>query len=975
MGKLSKILNLTQEESKKVYYLIIYSFFMGAAMAFFVTSSTSLFLSSFDREYLPVSFIVAGVIVWIIGLILASLQKKLQFTKSLPASLSFLVFSIVILLILFGLFKIGFIVFLLYAWIRVFAYIHAVAFWSLAGKLFTLRQAKRVFGLITGGEVIASILSFFSIPVLLNFIETTEILIFSGVFLFLGFIFFLIIVRKFKNLLSDKQKIGLKKVEKDSNRNLIKSKYYKLVFLIAFIPIFAQFFVDFIFQAQAKVEFPHREELTAFVGVFFGISAIVEFLLKTFLSGRILNQYGVKAGLLAFPIVLLISFLLASVFGLFFGAAGLFFSFVTLGRLFTRAVRTSFNDPSTQILFQPLPENQRLIIQNKIESGPKAYASIVAGIVLLLFAQIPNISLVFFAILLFAVTIFWIKFAIDAYKEYKTKIQDVLQDSIIESTDIPQKKVAELLTKTKYNSVGTNVIKQIMGVKTEVDNTKYKLSQLVEFANSNDFEKRIIAAHGLSIYSIYKTEKLYIKLLNDENFLVRCEAISAVGNNKHKELFESLIINFKTHTYRQAAYFALIKIGTAIIPNLIKAFYALDYDMPLQLKIIELLENVKSSSTVEFFRKLLTYHNRLIRERIFEALGNLNYNISRTEEIKFNLILEERINSFVYLSASILDIEKHEKCRLLIHSLEDRKNRQKKSIFLILSLIYDKNAINLIKNNLDIGDEKSNGFALEVADTVISELHKQLLIPLFESQTNAEITRKYKLDFPQEKLNLNDRLIDIVNADISITGSYVKVEAIKLLTEFNDLKTLNVLKTNVIHPLEYIREISAIILNTIDSSIFDAEVELNKNKIRFLNKLHSKVNLKSKSGNMFIFEKLELIESLPMFEILTFPEIYSIATKSQELSTKDSEIFEADFTDYQKVYIIISGKLEYKEKIYERSDVLSIFLTENNNKIIFNVSEPTFILETTLDIFSDIIINNFEFTKKLIDNSIEKCII
>ena len=120
-----------------------------------------------------------------------------------------------------------------------------------------------------------------------------------------------------------------------------------------------------------------------------------------------MNKYGVKFGLLAFPVVLGISFILASVTGLFYGAVALFFSFVTLGRLFTRAVRTSFNDPATQILYQPLPEDERLSFQNKIESGPKAYASIAAGIILYAFAKIPSFSLVYFSIFLLIIIAFW----------------------------------------------------------------------------------------------------------------------------------------------------------------------------------------------------------------------------------------------------------------------------------------------------------------------------------------------------------------------------------------------------------------------------------------------------------------------------------------------------------------------------------------------------------------------------------------
>ena len=73
--------------------------------------------------------------------------------------------------------------------------------------------------------------------------STPQILIISGAFLAFGFFFLLFIVKRFKPQLSVKK--SAKKIEKDNSLSFGKSKYYRLIFLIAFIPIFAQFFVDF----------------------------------------------------------------------------------------------------------------------------------------------------------------------------------------------------------------------------------------------------------------------------------------------------------------------------------------------------------------------------------------------------------------------------------------------------------------------------------------------------------------------------------------------------------------------------------------------------------------------------------------------------------------------------------------------------------------------------------------------------------
>ncbi|NJO92634.1 MAG: hypothetical protein HC831_29475 [Chloroflexia bacterium] len=112
-------MNLEKGEGALVTLPVIYSFFAGASLAFFVTSSTSLFLNLFERDMLSVAFIAAGVIVWAVGQVFSKVQKSFTFTKSITSGLAFLVISILI----FTAFFIGarplVVVFIIYAWVRV----------------------------------------------------------------------------------------------------------------------------------------------------------------------------------------------------------------------------------------------------------------------------------------------------------------------------------------------------------------------------------------------------------------------------------------------------------------------------------------------------------------------------------------------------------------------------------------------------------------------------------------------------------------------------------------------------------------------------------------------------------------------------------------------------------------------------------------------------------------------------------------
>jgi len=949
MSKFSKILNLQKGEEKAVVYLLIYSFFIGVALAFYVTTTTSLFLSAFERDFLPISFIAAGVIVWIVGKFMNMLFSKTELSKSIPGGLIFLLISVLIFLVLYKINTWLVVVFLLYAWIRVFAYMHAVIFWSLAGRLFMLRQAKRVFSLITGGEVFASILSFFSIPFLLKIIQTSDLLLISGAFLSFGFIFMLLIVRKFKDKLQTKKQH--KEIDKSQEVKLFSSKYYKLIFWIAFVPIFAQFFVDFIFQAQAKVEFPDREELSAFLGIFFGVSAIIEFSLKSFISGRLLNKYGMKLGLLAFPVVLGISFLLASVFGLLFGTIGLFFSLVAMGRLFTRAVRTSFNDPSTQILYQPIPIEQRVLIQNKIESGPKAYASIVAGVFLLLFSQIPNISLVVFSVMLLMIIVVWSKLSVDVFHEYKTKIQDFLgENNFINSSRLKQNGAfLKELFASKYNFISQNIQKVFFPYKNEKDNKNksiVKLSLIAEKTNSIDIKERIFAAQNLSSHSIYRVEKLFVKLLNDECFEVRNQAIISAGEMKEKDLFDKIIDNFKIKNFRKSATNAILNIGEVIIPKLIQTFYSNENNMELQIEIIDVIAQIKSDKASVFFKKLIIYPIKPVMDKSITALSNLNCELTKKERLIVSVLLEQEISRFVYINASILDLKTLQTHDALILELVKITDRKLNHIFDILGVLYPKNAVDLIRNNVIEGNEEAKGFAIEIADNVFSELHKEILLPILESFSNYEITKRYKYIYPQESLDEADRIIDLINAEIKSTGIFVKVEALKKLSELKTDKKYSVLKASLVSPIDVIAETAAFVLFLLDQKTFEKSVNILKTKNINVLVLSDKINQVNTKNNLLIFEKLQLLKSLPDFDCLSNTELYLLAKNSKEnVLNEDNEL---NLTKAKKTNVILfmSGMIECeKDKIIENGSIISsLFVNYSSMKFIAKETSMFFVV-------------------------------
>jgi HEAT repeat protein len=430
---ISRMVNLRSGEGKPVLLLILFSFFMGMALSYYFTASNAIFIKHFEPRMISLSYMVSGVAVYLTWLLLTLIDRRLSVVSRIIVKYMLILVSVVAISIGTWLHDTGLMAFILFTFVRVLVYISLVTFWGLAGKLFNLRQGKRIFGLIGTGEAISIILGYFSIPVMLHFVKTPFLLFFSSFAFLLCFLIMLIIVRVFREQLEYKQVPSVAPLKEDTKQwkytSLIRKPYFLLISLLALLPIFGYLYVDYMFLHQLKFEFHNdRETIARFFGYILGFVAVVELIFKLFVSGRLLNKYGLKPSLLSLPFVLLISTMMAALFGAIYGPAGIFFTFIVFSRLLERSVRVAIYEPAFQLLYQPVPSEQRLAFQSQIEGIPKALGTILTGAILWVFASIHFMNLVHYNIFFLAVIGVWIYFAFRMFKSYRSRIRELLSE-------------------------------------------------------------------------------------------------------------------------------------------------------------------------------------------------------------------------------------------------------------------------------------------------------------------------------------------------------------------------------------------------------------------------------------------------------------------------------------------------------------------------------------------------------------------
>lgn len=454
---LVKLLNVRPEEKRPVLYLMTFSFFVGLAMTFYFAAANAIFLKHFQSYMISVSYMASGVIVFVAWWLLSRLDRRLNLPRQLIVKFLFLFVTVASISTGVWLFDAPWLVFVMFTWIRILVYVTLVTFWGLAGKLFNIRQGKRVFGLLGIGEVVSIIIGYFSVPLLLRFLKAADLLFLSSGALLFCLLFVFIILRAFRDELADARvmpdRVALQSDNGPDYWTLIQKPYYGIISLMALLPIFGYLFVDFLFLSQTKKEFANNPETIAgFFGIFLGVVAVIELLFK-FVSGRFLSRYGVKPSLLSLPLILFSGVILAAVSGTLYGPVGMFFAFIALARLFERSVRSAVYEPAFQLLYQPLPPGHRLIFQNQIEGIPKASGTVITGAVILLFSTVVTFNLVHYSWFFIAVLGVWIWLAFKMYDQYRSMLKTKLGELRKEESD--RQPLKELL---KRNLVDADVV-------------------------------------------------------------------------------------------------------------------------------------------------------------------------------------------------------------------------------------------------------------------------------------------------------------------------------------------------------------------------------------------------------------------------------------------------------------------------------------------------------------------------------------
>ena len=388
------IINIKSKERKPAALLFFMFFSIVSATITGASVRDAVFLTQFDKSYLPVMFITIAVVM--AGVI--ALYKKLTAGQDqiFVISISGALFSVSLFLLqsnLSGLF-----IPVLYIWMEVVTILSIFQFWILAGEIFNARQAKRIFTLLGAGGSFAGMGAGYGIK---PFVSTfgSENLLFLTIF-FIGIsVVMAQMLRPFRMSRKSK-KVNSKPVAKSKTEF---EPYLKSIALLIGLAAFVSKIIDYQFKMMAADAFPNQNDLVSFFGTYYMSTGAATLIMQFFVTGFILTRFGILAGLLVLPIFLAI------------GSSG-FLAIGTLSAVFIakfsdQVFKFSTNNAVQEILWLPVaPEKKKRakpIIDGTIRSGLEGLAGVLI-FALVSFKLVPQDNIQLLSLLVILGVIFWL---------------------------------------------------------------------------------------------------------------------------------------------------------------------------------------------------------------------------------------------------------------------------------------------------------------------------------------------------------------------------------------------------------------------------------------------------------------------------------------------------------------------------------------------------------------------------------------
>ncbi len=1010
-----------------------------------VASQTLFLTSFDEKSDLPVAIAVSGLIGMAVTMLYNFLQGRIPFSALAILSLllvttltGFLEFGDSFINNKDDLYFFGFTL------ILPFTFLIQLVFWGSFNRMFNVRVAKRLVGSVDVGTDIAAILSFFSIPILLGFgVDLISLYTIGLVSIAAFVILFSLMANRYliKGRATVKSESDIKKL---SIGQFIGNKYIMMLSLFIIVSIVSLQFVDYSFYNAATIQF-NNVELPVFLSLFEMTIVIFGFLFTTFATDRINQDYGLRVSLLINPLLLILFTISAFALGSFFGydlTTGesstiiFFFIAVAMSKLFVNSLRDALDNPTFKFYYVPIDKEINIDAQTKIEGFVTALASAVAGGLIVLINQFKGFTVLTITLVALPVLAIWYWVTNRMYHGYRETLQNSLvknksavkknmvkeytMDSVLEKevkstaeekiiyglklmeklepalfetsllqlADSKSKKIAQFAQK-KINELGIqagdNEIRglaaQAANMAEDSDLLSIPVEKLMKLSKSVKQPDRLLAAKLMRKLINQKTIFILLELMRDADPKVRTEALLTARKVKRPETWNVLIELLSSPRYAHQAASALKEAGPQVLHILETAFHKSGQNDLIMLKLIQIMGHIPGQESLQMLWKKIDYPDKRVVNQILYSLRYINYQATGREALAVKDLLDGEMSKTLWNLAALHELTDEDQYHYLKEALREEIRDNYDQISLLLSLLYDPESVQLVRENVELGTPDSVQYALELLDLFVDQDLKPKLIPLLDDSTTPQKLENLQTYFPRESYNPIQVINYILNRDFNYNNRWTKVCAVYATAYIPNFRVSRGLISQMFNNDKLLQETTAwVIYNKSKSDYLAISERLPYKDKRFLDSsIENNQLLDGLDDGFFLFiEMVMLIKKIPVFNHIQGKVLSDLADKITPITLKPNE--RLAITDDEMPILIMAhgaallknGETEVMEMKPE--SVFGDLFQEGPTPTITEIlaHERTVIFKINLVDFYFVLASHHELAQGLIHNITEK---
>lgn len=326
------------------------AFFLIATFVLSRSLREAFYLATFDVKTLP--YITVGTTVLGLPTVALFAWALTHFNARRVVRVCLVVFGIGLAALMPLITEVASAVVVFYLWTALGTMVIASGFWIVASEHFALREAKRLFGLISAGGTAGAMVMGNSLRYLTGHFDLVWLIP-----MLIGLIGLLLLTQAL--LPSGREPRPEKKIEKEdkvsSAREGLKlvwgTPHLAMIAAIVMLATMSSTLVDYQFKEAVRATLTTKQQLAGFFGAFYGWTGAASLLIQLFLTSRLMAARGVAVSLSLLPVALM----MGSVGVLLFPAL----LTATLLRGADNSLRKSLHRSVLEVCYVPLPSMLR----------------------------------------------------------------------------------------------------------------------------------------------------------------------------------------------------------------------------------------------------------------------------------------------------------------------------------------------------------------------------------------------------------------------------------------------------------------------------------------------------------------------------------------------------------------------------------------------------------------------------------------